>query len=109
MSPQTRRITDREFRNQLRDTDDPIAVVFGASWSDSSEALIPELRELFEARDYRVIELDVEENYRLANEYAVSGLPSVFIHLHGNLMGRAKGVRSTDEIRELIERVEQYN
>ena len=110
MTSQTLRVTKRDFAERLRSSTDPVLVIFRASWSERSQAMVPEAKDIVEDTngDIDVIELDVDDQSRLANEYGVSGLPGFYFHYKDNLISRSIEPESIDEVKEALEELEQY-
>lgn len=80
----------------------PMLTDFWAEWCPPCRALAPHLEQVVREFDGRVglarIEVDEDENMRLAGRYRVRGFPTVILFEHGEERARFSGSRSRQQI-----------
>lgn len=88
-------ITDQTFAEAVLDAEVPVLVDFTAPWCAPCRAIAPTMKELASMYAGRVIiaKVDVDENPRLAAEFAIMGLPTVILFKEGKMVERIQGAR----------------
>lgn len=84
----------------------PVLVDFWANWCGPCHALEPHLHRVLDEHDGRVrlarVEVDEDDNMKLAGRYLVRGFPTVVLLCAGEERGRFSGARSTVQIRDWL-------
>ena len=101
---QVLQLTDRNFREEVFQSEVPVIVEFSASWCVPSQQEKPVLEEL--AGKYsgklKVGELNVDQNPRVASKCQIMGCPT-FILLHlGKEVQRWVGARSKEQLSQIV-------
>lgn len=90
-----------EFADRVQDG--VVLVDFYADWCGPCKMLEPTIEALAESTDATVLKVDVDHLEQLASEYNVRGVPTLVVFSEGELEEQVVGVRSEDELRDLIE------
>ena len=97
-------ITDQNFTDQVKSSDQPVLVDFWAEWCMPCRALGPIIDNLASEFDgkARVGKLDIDSNRDTAIEYQVSAIPTILIFKDGELKKRFTGLRPEEDLRDAI-------
>lgn len=77
---------------------------FYADWCGPCQMLEPIVEELAAETDATVAKVDVDRLQRLAQQYRVQGVPTMYLFADGEQVEQLVGVRQKGELRSLIER-----
>ena len=102
------RFTDKNFRQQVLDSEIPVFVDFWGSWCPPCkmvEPVIVELAEEFEGK-IKVGKLNVDQNPATRAMYEIAGVPTFMLFKNGEVLFRVVGVRGKKQLVELIEGAE---
>ena len=84
--------------------DKPVMVDFFADWCGPCRMVAPTIEALSAERsDAVVVKVNVDNSPELAVRYGVSSIPTILVFRDGKLLSRAVGVRSKDELSELLD------
>ncbi len=100
-------IHDGNFKNEVVDSSIPVLVDFWATWCGPCRKLSPIIEEISENFEGKVkfVKLNVQDNTKAAQEYSVSGLPSILIFNQGQAVERMSGMLPKSKI---ISNIEKY-
>lgn len=112
MRPHTENILDageHDFVVKVLDASQEILVLvdFWADWCPPCRALTPLLEKL--AREYTErmvlvkVEVDADDNMKLAGRYRLRGFPTVLLMRNGAEVGRFSGYKPEDFVRAMID------
>lgn len=80
-----------------------VLLKFGAKWSGPCRLLDFELGKLAEQEpQLRIIEVDVDTNRALAQQYKISSIPDMVLVRSNEVLGRQEGYMSADEIADWV-------
>lgn len=100
----TTKVSDRSFQDDVLRSAVPVLVEFGAPWCVPCHRLEGSLALV--ARDLggrvRIVELDASSSRRSARRYGVEALPTLILFSNGQLVERATGALSVEEIKDLL-------
>jgi thioredoxin 1 len=98
-------VTDADFEAQVKESDTLTLVDFWAEWCGPCKMIAPTVEEL--AAEYqgrlKVFKLDVDENQRTAQQYAVRSIPSLLFFKNGKVVETVVGAVRKQRLEEVIE------
>ena len=98
-------VTDETFDAQVKESDTLTLVDFWAEWCGPCKMIAPTVDEL--ANEYegrlKVCKVDVDENQRTAQQYAVRSIPSLLFFKDGKVVETIVGAVRKQRLEEVIE------
>ena len=90
--------------NDLIDQDVSVLVEFYADWCGHCRRMAPVLEQLkAELKDTaNIIQINVDENQELAEEYEVEGVPTFIVFKQGKQIWRQSGSKSISQLKQAI-------
>ena len=86
--------------NEVLDSKEKVFVDFYADWCGPCKMLAPIMEEI--AKNNKVYKVNVDESSNLASEYNIFSIPCVILFENGKEINRSIGLKSKDEILEMI-------
>ncbi len=104
-SDHTVTVTDETFEGEVEQSDSLTLVDFWAEWCGPCKMIAPTIEELAESYSGRlkVAKLDVDENQRTAQKYAVRSIPSLLFFKDGQVVDTVVGAVRKQRLEEVIE------
>ncbi len=93
-------INKEEFKDLVLNSKEPVLVDFYADWCGPCKMLSPIMDDI--STDNKVYKVNVDKEESLAREYGVMSIPCVVAFKDGKEINRSVGLRSKDDILELI-------
>jgi thioredoxin 1 len=99
------RITSRNFDEEVLRCEKPVLVEFSGSWCVPSQQLKTLLEKLAEECDgeYKVGNINVDQNPRVAARYYIMGCPTLILFKEGRIIQRRVGAQSMKQLREILQ------
>jgi len=98
------RLDDGNFDQEVRASELPLLVEFGATWCGPCKALLPVLERLADENvgRVRVAEADIDEAPGIAKRFGIRGAPTVVVFRGGVEVARHLGVTSRARLMEML-------
>ena len=105
MSEQIKYVSDASFDADVLQSDKPVLLDFWAEWCGPCKMIAPTVDELAHEYDGRlkVCKVDVDENQRTAQQYAVRSIPSLLFFKDGKVVETIVGAVRKQRLEEVIE------
>ncbi len=84
--------------------DKPVLIDFFATWCGPCKMMHPVLEEIAEKEEdkVKIIKIDIDKNQELAAAHNVQSVPTLMIFKDGKLQWRDSGVRSTNDLIQIL-------
>ena len=96
-------INKENFQNEVVNAEKKVLLDFWAPWCGPCQMVLPIVEEIANERsDIKVGKINVDENPELAKQFHVFSIPTLVVMEKGEVVKRAVGARSKDELLELL-------
>lgn len=99
-------ITSKNFEEEVSKSNVPVLLDFWASWCGPCKMVSPIVDKVAEEVEgkAKVGKINVDEEQELAQAFSVMSIPTLVVINNGKLVNQLVGVRSKQEIIEMIEK-----
>jgi len=98
-------ITDQNFQSEVKESDIPVMVDFGATWCGPCKRLKPIVEEL--AKEYegkaKIATVDVDQAPQTALAFKIQSVPTLIFFKGGELFDQAVGLLPKDTLKKKID------
>lgn len=94
-------ISDDEFVSEVREAQDPIVILFSASWCQPCKRFKPTVMDMADQMkgDISFLEMDIENNSQTTSQLNIRTVPSVALFVDGMVREVHSGSMTKNELR----------
>ena len=96
-------INKNNYHKEVIESEKPVLLDFWAPWCGPCRMVVPIVEEIArENPDIKVGKINVDEEIELAKEYGVMSIPSLFVIKNGEIVNKAVGARSKQQLLAMV-------
>lgn len=98
-------VTERNFEQEILDSDVPVLVEFGAEWCGPCKMVLPELEALSGelSGKAKVVQIDIDKSPMLARQMGVQSVPTFVVFHQGRPVDGRQGALRKAQLREMLD------
>jgi len=100
-------VTDKDFADEVLQSDTPVLVDFWAEWCGPCRVLGPVIESLSQEYDgkVKIAKVDVDSNQQVAMQYGIRSIPTVMLFDKGQIVDTIVGVRPKSDYENSLKKV----
>ncbi|NJL88873.1 MAG: thioredoxin [Coleofasciculaceae cyanobacterium SM2_1_6] len=100
-------VTERTFQQEVLESSQLVLVNFGAPWCGLCHLISPIVRSCHAqwGEEVKLVEINADENLRLANTYRLKSLPTLLLFAEGQVVQRIDHFQGRDNFRKSLESI----
>lgn len=97
-------VDEKNFKEDVLQSETPVLVDFYAEWCGPCKALMPTIEKIAieYAEKIKVVKIDVDRNENLAVKYGIMSIPALLFFVNGKPEKSLIGIRSKEKIEKTI-------
>lgn len=96
-------LTNSSFQSEVMSSDKPVLIDFFATWCGPCRMVSPIVDKISdEYTNIKVCKVDVDSEPELAQRFEVTSIPTLVVIKNGNVVNKAVGYRSKEDILEML-------
>jgi len=100
-------VTDKDFADEVLQSDTPVLVDFWAEWCGPCRVLGPVIESLSQEYDgkVKIAKVDVDSSQQVAMQYGIRSIPTVMLFDKGQVVDTIVGVRPKSDYESSLKKV----
>ena len=100
-------VTDKDFADEVLQSDTPVLVDFWAEWCGPCRVLGPVIESLSQEYDgkVKIAKVDVDSSQQVAMQYGIRSIPTVMLFDKGQIVDTIVGVRPKSDYESSLSKV----
>lgn len=100
MGEQTRSVSEKDFDQEVLESNLPVLVDFWATWCGPCRMVAPILEKIAEENEgkLKVVKVDIDQNPGLAQKYGVMSIPMLAVFKGGDVVHASVGAKPKDAV-----------
>jgi len=100
-------VTDKDFADEVLQSDTPVLVDFWAEWCGPCRVLGPVIESLSQEYDgkVKIAKVDVDSSQQVAMQYGIRSIPTVMLFDKGQIVDTIVGVRPKSDYENSLKKV----
>jgi len=98
-------LTDANFENEVKTSDKPVLVDFGATWCGPCKILAPIVEKLADENvgKYKICKVDIDDAPTVTAKFGIRGVPTVLVFKNGEKTGQHVGVTNKETLLKMLD------